>query len=49
MLRPRPIEVKPLEDYLLSVSFSNGENKIFDVKLMISDTWFGEIRLTLIL
>lgn len=44
MLRPKPIEVKPLENYLLLISFSNGENKIFDVKPMISGTWFGELQ-----
>lgn len=44
MQRPRPIEVKPLENYLLLISFSNGEDKIFDVKPMISGSWFGELQ-----
>lgn len=43
MLRPKPIKVKPLENYLLLISFTNGENKIFDVKSMISGSWFGEL------
>lgn len=43
MLRPKPIKVKPLENYLLLISFTNGENKIFDVKPMISGSWFGEL------
>lgn len=44
MLRPRPIKVEPLENYLLLVSFSNGEDRIFDVKPMISGSWFGELQ-----
>lgn len=44
MLRPKPIEVKPLENYLLLISFSNGEDKIFDVEPMISGLWFGELQ-----
>lgn len=43
MLRPKPIKVKPLENYLLLISFNNGENKIFDVKPMILGSWFGEL------
>lgn len=43
MLRPKPIAVKPLENYMLLISFNNGENKIFDVKPMISGSWFGEL------
>lgn len=44
MLRTKPIEVKPLENYMLLISFSNGEEKIFDVKPMISGSWFEELR-----
>lgn len=44
MLRPKPIKVKPLENYLLYVTFDNGENKIFDVKPLISGSWFGELE-----
>lgn len=44
MLRPRPVAVKPLEDHRLLISFSNGEDKIFDVKPMISGSWFGELQ-----
>lgn len=43
MLRPKSIKVKPLENYLLLISFNNGENKIFDVKPMISGSWFDEL------
>ena len=31
-MRIRPIAVKPLNDYILSVMFSNGEHRYFDVK-----------------
>lgn len=31
-MRPRAIEVKPLNDYRLLVTFSNGERRVFDVK-----------------
>lgn len=44
MLRTKPIEVKPLENYMLLNSFSNGEEKVFDVKPMISGSWFEELR-----
>lgn len=44
MLRPKPIEVTPLEDYKLSLVFDNGKHKIFDVKPLISGEWFGELQ-----
>lgn len=44
MLRPKPIEVKLLDNYLLYITFDNGENKIFDVKPLISGNWFGELE-----
>lgn len=49
MLRPKPIEVKPLDNSLLYITFDNGENKIFDVKPLISGNWFGELEIFLIL
>ena len=30
-MRPRAIDVKPLQDYKLLITFSNNEKKIFDV------------------
>ncbi len=44
MLRPKPIAVEPLEDRLLFVSFDNGEKRVFDVKPLISGSWFGELK-----
>lgn len=33
---PKAIDVKPLENYLLLITFNNGEQKIFDVKPYLS-------------
>ncbi len=44
MLRPKPIEVAPLDNYKLSLVFDNGEHKIFDVKPLINGEWFGELQ-----
>ena len=34
-MNPRPIDVKPLDDYKLLVTFQNKEMKIFDVKPLL--------------
>lgn len=44
MLRPKPTDVKPLKNYLLSILFDNGEKKIFDVKPLINGCWFEELN-----
>ncbi len=36
--------VKPLEDYKLFLSFSNGEKKIFDVHPYITGSWMGSLQ-----
>ena len=41
--RPYAITVRPLDDYRLSILFSNNENRIFDVKPYIRGAWFGEL------
>lgn len=43
MLYPRAISVEPLSDYRLSVSFDNGESRIFDVKPYLRGEWFSEL------
>lgn len=43
MLRPTAIKVVPLDQYLLKVSFDNGEDRIFDVKPYIQGSWYGEL------
>ena len=35
-MNPRPVDVKPLDDYELLVVFQNGEKRIVDVKPMLS-------------
>lgn len=44
MLRPKPAQVTPLDNYKLSLVFDNGEHKIFDVKPLINGEWFGELQ-----
>lgn len=41
--RPYAIAVRPLDNYRLSILFSNNENRIFDVKPYIRGAWFGEL------
>ncbi|MDD2232988.1 MAG: DUF2442 domain-containing protein [Sphaerochaetaceae bacterium] len=43
MLRPTAIKVVPLNDFLLQVTFDNGEIKDFDVKPYIKGKWYGEL------
>lgn len=44
MLRPKPVIVKPLENYFLFIKFDNGEQKLFDVKPLINGQWFGQLK-----
>ena len=44
MLQPRVIDVTPLADYKVVVSFDTGETRIFDVMPYISGDWFGKLR-----
>jgi len=43
MLQPKVMEVVPLADYKLSLTFETGEIKVFDVKPYISGDWFGQL------
>ena len=43
MLRPTATKVIPMEDFMLRVSFDNGETKDFDVKPYIRGSWYGEL------
>ncbi len=45
-MRPRAIDVKPLEDYILLVTFDNGETKTFDVKPYLSHKAFEDLKNT---
>lgn len=44
MLRPTAINVEPLSDYKLDITFDNGEKRRFDVKPYIKGSWFGELE-----
>ena len=43
MLRPTAKTVVPMKDYMLRISFDNGERKDFDVKPYIRGSWYGEL------
>ena len=43
-MRPKAIEVKPLENYMLEIKFDNGEIKIFDVKPYLNHKAFEELK-----
>lgn len=44
MLRPTAKTVVPMKDYILRISFDNGETKDFDVKPYIRGNWYGELE-----
>ena len=44
MLRPTAIAVKAEKDYMLRVTFDNGETRIFDVKPYIRGEWYSELK-----
>lgn len=44
MLRPTANAVKAKENYLLEVTFDNGEVKTFDVKPYIKGSWYGQLK-----
>lgn len=43
-LRPKAIDVKILEDYILEITFDNGEKKQFDVKPYMKFKIFKELK-----
>lgn len=43
-MRPKAIDVKPLENYEVLVIFDNGEKKIFDVKPYMAHRVFAGLR-----
>ncbi len=43
-MRPKAINVIPLDDYILKITFDNGEVKLYDVKPLIKGKWFGELE-----
>lgn len=43
-MNPRAIDVKPLKNYILEITFNNGEKKIFDVKPYLEYIQFKELK-----
>lgn len=43
-MRPKAIEVKPLENYILEIKFDNGEIKQFDVKPYLNHKAFEQLK-----
>ena len=43
-MRPRAIDVKPLENYEVLVIFENGQEKIFDIKPYMKHKVFVELK-----
>ena len=43
-LKPKAIDVKPLNDYVLELTFDNGEKKKFDVKPYLKFKPFKELE-----
>lgn len=43
-MRPKAVEVHPMDDYKLFVKFDNGEMKIYDAKPLIKGDWFGQLK-----
>lgn len=41
---PKVIDVKPIENYNVVVTFETGEIKTFDVNPYIKGNWFGELK-----
>ena len=39
-----PVEVKPLENYCLLITFNNNEKRIFDVSPYLNDNFFAPLR-----
>lgn len=43
-MRPRAVEVKPLNNYILKIKFDNGEIKEFDVKPYLKHEAFEQLK-----
>ena len=43
-MRPKAIDVKPLENYMLEILFDNGERKVFDVKPYLKFKAFEKLK-----
>jgi len=43
-LRPAAVDVQPMENYRLLVTFDNRERRVFDVTPYIKGSWFGKLK-----
>ena len=43
-MNPRVVNVKPIDDYKLLLSFENGEEKVYDVKPYLDFGVFSELK-----
>ena len=43
-MNPRPVDVKPLENFRLLVTFQNEERRIFDVTPMLGLSMYHKLR-----
>ena len=43
-MNPRPVQVEPLENYELLVTFQNGERRIFDVKPLLCKPLYAALK-----
>ena len=43
-MQPKVLDVNPLIDYKVMVTFDTGERKVFDVTPYISGDWFGKLK-----
>lgn len=43
-MTPTAIQVEPLDDYKLFVTFDNGEERVYDANPLIRGDWFGQLR-----
>lgn len=43
-MNPRPVDVKPLEEFELLVTFQNGEKRIFDAKPLLSLPLYAPLK-----
>lgn len=45
-MNPRPVNVKALDNYELLICFQNGEQKIFDVKPLLSMPLYQPLKIS---
>ena len=43
-MSPSPVDVKPLDDYRLLITFQNDERKVFDVKPLLDMPMYQPLR-----